>query len=83
MPNPYLQAASAFSSTALDGPVNVEKRILRNPVLTAEDPPFELPWLLNHGKVRVWGNDEQEPNQSLDCFPKLSQFYVTRSLRST
>ncbi|CAM9498965.1 unnamed protein product, partial [Scytosiphon promiscuus] len=43
-------AARAFGSKQ-DGPVNVQSRILRSPILAAEEPPFELPWLLKHGKA--------------------------------
>lgn len=45
-----MQAARAFGSKS-NGPVNLESRILRNPILATEEPPFELPWLLKHGKV--------------------------------
>eukprot|EP00903_Cladosiphon_okamuranus_P019404 g17841.t1 len=43
-------AARAFGSKST-GPVNLESRILRNPILAKEEPPFEVPWLLKHGKA--------------------------------
>lgn len=46
---PY-QATSAFGRVAW-GPVNLEPRILENPILTSEDPTFEIRWLLKHGKL--------------------------------
>ncbi|CAN0309007.1 unnamed protein product [Ectocarpus sp. 8 AP-2014] len=43
-------AAKAFSSKPSRA-AKLETRILRNPVLSTEEPPFELPWLLKHGKA--------------------------------
>ncbi|CAN0532377.1 unnamed protein product [Ectocarpus sp. 12 AP-2014] len=43
-------AARAFSSKPSKA-AKLETRILRNPVLYTEEPPFELPWLLKHGKA--------------------------------
>lgn len=50
---PPTQAARAFGSKS-NGPVNLESRILRNPILAKDEPPFEVPWLLKHGKVCVY-----------------------------
>lgn len=49
---PPAQVARAFGSKS-SGSVNLESRILKNPILAKEEPSFELPWLLKHGKVCV------------------------------